>query len=112
MLVAGDLRTLTKLVLVPVRLLFTAATGRIASNQAAAALYLSQRDAPATSLVTAALGWRTTPPIDRRAAAELLRAELLPLYRHYVDAYANVLRSVANAPLARQLERVARRLGD
>lgn len=110
-LLAADMRTPTKLVLMPVRLLFTGATGRVASNDAAAGLYLERDAAPGAPLVASALAWRTVPPADRAPAAELLRTELLPLYSHFVDAYASLLRSVGDAPLARALERCGRALG-
>jgi hypothetical protein len=79
-----DPRHLTKIVLFPVRFLFTAATGLVGTNHAAVDHYLADPAAPALTLVGEALRWRTTPP-DPAVAAELLRRELLPLYLQFLD---------------------------
>ena len=79
-LIAHGVRRLTKLVLFPVRFLYTAATGRVGTNDAAAAWYRIDRKAPSTRLVAAALEWRTIPPADEANAALLLREQMVPLY--------------------------------
>lgn len=79
-----DPRHLTKIVLFPVRFLFTAATGLVGTNHAAVDHYLADPAAASPALVGAAIGWRTTPP-DPEIAAELLGRELLPLYLQYLD---------------------------
>ncbi|MCA1844593.1 MAG: hypothetical protein LC792_15665 [Actinobacteria bacterium] len=84
-LVAQGTRHLTKVVLFPVRFLFTAATGRVGTNHAAVEHYLARRGAAAPTLVSAALEWRTAPPTDEAAAIALLERELLPLYLEYLD---------------------------
>ncbi|MCA1845349.1 MAG: hypothetical protein LC792_19585 [Actinobacteria bacterium] len=86
-LVGQGPRHLTKIVLFPVRFLFTAATGRVGTNHGAVEHYLARPEAPARALVAAALEWRTAPPEDR-AAAGLLERELLPLYLEYLDDHA------------------------
>jgi hypothetical protein len=83
-LVARGPRRVTKIVLFPVRFLFTAETGRVGINALAAEHYLASAYAPAAALVTAALAWRREPPTDDEAA-ELLRRELIPLYVQYLD---------------------------
>jgi hypothetical protein len=84
-LMAQGPRHLTKIVLFPVRFLYSAATGRVGTNEAAVAHHLADAGAPAHDLVAAALRWRTEPPVDEAAAAELLRRELVPLYLRYLD---------------------------
>lgn len=84
-LLGQGVRHTTKIVLFPVRFLYTAATGGIGTNEAAVARYLAQPDGPARELVETAYRWRTEPPDDPAAATALLRRELLPLYRQYVD---------------------------
>jgi hypothetical protein len=80
-MLAGGVRHATRLVLVPVRLLYTARTGMLGSNDDAAAHYLSEPEAPAAALVAAALGWRKAPSgVDEEAALALLRDGLRPLY--------------------------------
>ena len=58
LLLARGLRRLTKLVLFPVRFLFTAETGRVGTNDTAVAHYLAAGDPPGAALVGAAPGKR------------------------------------------------------
>jgi hypothetical protein len=83
-LLAQGARRVTKLVLFPVRFLYSAETGLVGTNHAAVEHYVAGGSAPASELVAAALAWRTAPP-DRAAAAALLEQEMIPLYLHYID---------------------------
>lgn len=83
-LFAQGLRRVTKLVLFPVRFLYSAETGLVGTNHSAADHYLATNQAPGAALVAAALLWRTTPP-DRALATSLLQREMIPLYLHYID---------------------------
>lgn len=94
------IRRTTKLVLFPVRFLYTAATGRVGTNHAAAAWYPGGRQAPGTELVAAAVAWRTAPPRDQGLASGLLREHLLPLYLYYIDDHIERLVSVGETRLA------------
>jgi predicted nucleotidyltransferase len=104
LLLSRGVRRLTKLVLFPVRFLFTAATGRVGTNEDAVARYLADDEAPATTLVAAAFGWRTTAPTDEEAAAALLRKQMVPLYIHYIDDHITRLDALGEADLARAFE--------
>ena len=84
-LVSRGPRRLTKVVLFPVRFVYTAATGQAGLTALAVEHYLAIPGAPAAALVTAALAWRTQPPADATAAAALAGRELIPLYVHYID---------------------------
>ncbi|HYH48537.1 MAG TPA: hypothetical protein VEG38_03215 [Acidimicrobiia bacterium] len=88
-----EVRHLTKVVLFPVRFLFTAATGRVGTNHAAVEYYRADPKAPAHALVGQALTWRTTAP-DPGAAADLLDRELLALYLQYIDDHIARLRDL------------------
>jgi predicted nucleotidyltransferase len=110
LLLAGGVRRVTKLVLFPVRFLFTAATGRVGTNDAAVGYYLAGGEAPSTTLVAAALAWRTVLPADEQAAAELLREQMVPLYVHYIDDHITRLDSLGHAELARGFEEWRERL--
>jgi predicted nucleotidyltransferase len=88
LLVSRGPRRLTKVVLFPVRFLFTAMTGRVGTNSLAAEHYLALAQAPGSNLVLAALGWRLAAPEDKAVAADLLGRELLPLYLRYIDDHA------------------------
>jgi hypothetical protein len=85
LLVDRGVRRVTKLVLFPVRFLYTAATGGVGTNDAAVDRYLDDREAPSKDLVAAARAWRTRTPFDEAGAIELLDQHMVPLYVHYVD---------------------------
>ena len=99
LLVTAGVRWTTKIVLFPVRFLFTAETGREGTNDAAAHHYLAQAQAPGAELVAAALDWRTNPPA-REHAITMLRDGLLPLYVHYLADHIQRLESHRNSKLA------------
>jgi hypothetical protein len=99
-LLGRSVRRVTKLVLFPVRFLYTAATGRVGTNEAAVTRYLEDEQAPSATLVAAALEWRTTPPADQAVASRLLREQLLPLYLHYTDDHIERLESFEEVDLA------------
>jgi hypothetical protein len=108
-LVSRGPRRLTKIVLFPVRFLFTAETGQVGTNTLAARHYLASAYAPATTLVTAALAWRLEPPADDEATA-LLSRELIPLYVHYIDDHITRLHAVDRHRLAGSFHRWRTRL--
>jgi hypothetical protein len=103
-LLARGVRRVTKLVLFPVRFMFTAETGRIGTNDDAVGWYLTAGNAPAGSLVRAARGWRAGAPVDRVAAARLLHRELVPLYLHYIDDHIDRLAVAGQPELVRGFE--------
>ena len=108
-LVSRGPRRLTKIVLFPVRFLFTAETGQAGTNTLAAEHYLARANAPATMLVAAAVAWRLEPPADDEAAA-LLGRELIPLYVHYIDDHIERLHAVNHHRLADSFQRWRARL--
>lgn len=108
-LVSRGPRRLTKIVLFPVRLLFTAETSQVGTNTLAAAHYLARADASAATLVAAALAWRHEAPADDEATA-LLGRELIPLYVHYIDDHITRLRAVKRYRLADSFHRWRTRL--
>jgi hypothetical protein len=108
-LVSRGPRRLTKVVLFPVRFLFTAQTGRVGTNDIAAEHYLAGAPAPAAALVTAALGWRREP-LDGGRAAALLGREIIPLYRQYIDDHVTRLDAAGYSGLARRFGRWRDRL--
>ncbi|HEY3708081.1 MAG TPA: hypothetical protein VGL64_01800 [Amycolatopsis sp.] len=88
----------TKAVLLPLRILCTAAnsTGRASANDQAIDWYLAG-PAPAASLVRLAVRVRAGDPLVPEEVAPELAAGLLPLYRHYVEEQTQLLRQ-ADAP--------------
>jgi hypothetical protein len=109
-LVARGPRHLTKVVLFPVRFLFTAATGRVGTNHAAVDYYLANPEAVAPALAAAGLHWRTVPPDDPAAAVALLERELRPLYLEYIDDHTTRLGDLGQPELARAFTAWRRRL--
>jgi hypothetical protein len=57
----------------------------LGSNDAAAADYLGDPDAPAAALVAAAIRWRAGSPADAEEALALLRDGLQPLHLQLID---------------------------
>jgi hypothetical protein len=100
LLVAGGVRRVTKLVLFPVRFLFTAATGHVGTNEAAGARYLQDDRAPGHALVAAALAWRRGRKMNEAEAVDLLRADLIPVYLNFIDDYVERLRALGEESLA------------
>jgi hypothetical protein len=84
--------------------LYTAATGRVGTNDAAVAHYLDDDKAPSRILVAAALAWRSAAPSDGAAAATLLRERMLPLYLHYIDDHIERLSSLSEIDLTNQFK--------
>ena len=99
-LIAEGPRRVTKLVLFPVRFLYTAATGEVGTNDAAVAHYLEQSGAPGAGLVAAALQWRKRGWTDDTEARQLLAAELPALYRHYLEDHIERLDAAGRPELA------------
>jgi hypothetical protein len=108
-LVSRGPRRLTKIVLFPVRFLFTAETGQVGTNTRAAEHYLASANPPAAALVTAALAWRLEPPATDEATA-LLSRELIPLYIQYIDDHIARLHAVNRHRLAGRFQRWRARL--
>ncbi|URN03966.1 hypothetical protein LUW74_11950 [Actinomadura madurae] len=97
-------RTITKAVLFPVRLLYTATTGRLGRNDDAARWYTATPNISRT-LVTCAARWRANG-IDDPAAAGLLQRELLPLYQHCADQLSRKTAASGHPGLATRLARL------
>jgi len=100
MLVARGVRRVTKLVLFPVRFLYTAATGRVGTNDAAVDHYLETPGAASGELVAAARSWRTGVRFDEHTAIDLLDRQLVPLYRHYIEDHMARLAALGREDLA------------
>jgi hypothetical protein len=94
LLVSHGPRRLTKIVLFPVRLMYSAASGRVGTNEDAVHHYVSDPRTPSKNLATAALRWRVVAPHNSAEATALLEAELMSLYVHFIDDHvARVVRA-------------------
>jgi hypothetical protein len=102
-LAASGVRTLTKRILFPVRILFTARTGEIGRNQDAVEHFAAAERGPATDLAVQAYEWRSLPPDPTDPSViSTIAAGLLPLYRLFVDEYALRLREYSELDIAEQ----------
>lgn len=107
-LLAEGVRATTKVVLFPVRFMYTLSTERIGRNDEAAAWYSRTGAAPA--LAQAALMWRRQG-IDNPGHAQLLLSEhLVPMYLEFFDAYIEAVTAVGRADLTRELQQRRARL--
>jgi hypothetical protein len=100
-LAGSDARALSKLILFPVRFLFTARTGEVGRNEAAVAHLTARSKNPAAELARLALEWRNAGKVDSSAsAARALVAGLLPLYEEFAADYESRLREQGRPELA------------
>jgi hypothetical protein len=104
----GPIR-LTKMVLFPVRFLFTAMTGRVGANEAAVNHHLAGSRPVSGVLVRTALTWRAAPA-EGSLALPLLAREMTPLYLAYIDDHVSRLSALGRRDLARAFEEWRRRL--
>lgn len=111
-LAASDLKTLTKLVLFPVRFVFTAGTGEVGRNDSAVRHFSGLTAGPAAHLARAALEWRRTPPAQGdRATQDVIARGILPLYRLFLDDHEPRLRAYGRHDLAEAFRAWRERLG-
>lgn len=107
----ADPRWLTKIILLPVRFLHTAQTGRVGATDEAAERYLMAQRPVAGDLVRAAMRWREGETLREDEAVPLLRAQLVPLYAHYIGCLlAGPLSVVGDSGLITEFERWRDRL--
>jgi predicted nucleotidyltransferase len=100
-LLRSDPKTLTKLILYPVRFLFTARTGDVGRNDAAVEHFVATGQSPAAELARRALQWRETSPAHSDSdAIRAIAAGLLPLYREFLRDHEARLRAYGRADLA------------
>ncbi|NEQ66905.1 MAG: nucleotidyltransferase domain-containing protein [Symploca sp. SIO2D2] len=78
---------LTKIVLFPVRFLYTASTGDIGRNDIAVAHYLENNQGNKAELVNRAFRWRCEQPVCDEDTTKLMEKALIPLYLQFIDTY-------------------------
>ena len=101
-LLRTDQKTLTRLILWPVRFMFTARTGDVGRNDAAVEHFAATNKASAScDLVRLALKWRDAGPApEATRALAAIAAGILPLYCEFLSDYEPRLRELARADLA------------
>jgi predicted nucleotidyltransferase len=90
----SDARTVTKLILFPVRFLYTARTGEVGRNEAAVEHFAgAAKDPAAAALAKRALDWRNGAAGGFGAdATAAIAAGVLPLYQEFLDDHETRLR--------------------
>jgi predicted nucleotidyltransferase len=101
-LVAGGERLATKVVLFPVRFLYTLKTGQIGLNDGSVAWYAAEQ-LPGSALAQAAIDWRNDGLTDPDAAHQLLDAELVTLHAECLAEYTNDLDAMGDITRAEAL---------
>jgi len=96
-----DAKTLTKLILYPVRFIFTAETGDVGRNDAAVEHYVARTNGPHADLVRLALDWRhRSPPPGDPGAVQAISAGALPLYDDFLSDHERRLKHYGRHDLA------------
>ena len=111
-LASSDPRTWTKLVLYPLRFLFTARTGEVGPNEAAVDHFVSHATgAAAANLARMAIEWRNVPPDSGdQDAAEAMTSGLIPLYQEFLSDHERRLREYGRVDLAEAFREWQQRL--
>jgi hypothetical protein len=100
--IAGGERAATKVVLFPVRFLYTLKTGQIGLNDGSVAWYAAE-SLPGSALASAALDWRNAGLIDEELARQLLDADLVTLHAECLNEYAGDLDAMGDITRAEAL---------
>ena len=110
-LASSDAKILTKLILYPVRFMFTADTGDVGRNDAAAEHYVARTNGPQADLVRLALAWRhrSAPPGDP-ATVQAISGGALPLYDDFLSDHERRLKDYGRHDLAEAFGRWRREL--
>jgi hypothetical protein len=110
-LLQTDPKTLTKLILYPVRFTFTARTGEVGRNDAAVEHWCSAAEGASSQLARLALTWRDASPNPSDTnAIGALAAGLLPLYGEFLEDHEARLRDYDRPDLADAFRRWAQKL--
>lgn len=100
-LASHDVRTATKLVLCPVRFLYTAHTGQVGRNDVAVAHFVSGAPRGEAALAEAALAWRERPPdVGAPEVVQLLENGLRAIYVRFLSDYESRLAAYSRYDLA------------
>lgn len=100
-LARSDPKTLTKLILYPVRFMFTARTGEVGRNEAAVEHFVAATRGAPSRLASLALKWRNAAPKHSDESATQAIAEgVLPLYHEFLLDHERRLREYERPDLA------------
>lgn len=110
-LAQSDSKTLTKLILFPVRFMFTAQTGEVGRNEAAVEYFVASTPGASSNLARMALNWRNAENwCADQNAIQAIAAGALPLYRSFVSDHERRMREIGRPDLAEAFQKWQRRL--
>jgi len=96
-----DPKTLTHLILFPVRFMFTARTGEVGRNEAAVEHFVAASESAASNLARLALEWRNAAPRESDPVAiRAIAAGVIPLYHEFLLDHERRLREYGRVDLA------------
>ncbi len=96
-----DPKALTKLILFPVRFMFTARTGEVGRNEAAVEHFVAASESDASNLARLALEWRNAAPgASDQDAIQAIAAGVIPLYQEFLEDHEHRLREYGRVDLA------------
>jgi hypothetical protein len=105
-LAQSDAKTLTKLILYPVRFMYTARTGEVGRNEAAVEHFLAAQESASSDLARLALDWRSVIPTHSdKTAIQAIAAGVLPLYDEFLQDYEPRLREYGRVDLAEEFHK-------
>jgi len=100
-LARSDPKTLTKLILYPIRFMFTARTGEVGRNEAAVEHFVSTTGGASSKLASLALQWRAVAPEHTdESAVQAIADGVLPLYLEFLLDHERRLREYDRPDLA------------
>jgi predicted nucleotidyltransferase len=105
-LAQSDAKTLTKLILYPVRFMYTARTGEVGRNEAAVEHLVAAKESASSDLARFALDWRSAIPTHSdKNAIQAIAAGVLPLYDEFLMDYEPRLREYGRLDLAEKFQK-------
>lgn len=111
-LAQSDTKILTKLILFPVRFLFTAQTGEIGRNEAAVEYFVTHSSGTSSILVRLAFDLRNAKDVQAQTSiTNAIAAGVLPLYRSFVSDHERRMREYGRQDLAEAFQKWYERLG-
>lgn len=110
-LAQSDAKNLTKLILFPVRFMFTAQTGEIGRNEAAVEHFVATAPGAPSTLARLALGWRNAEEFRAdQSVVQAIAAGVLPLYRAFVSDHMQRMHDYGRPDLVEAFQRWQQRL--
>ena len=110
-LAQSDPKTLTKLILFPVRFMFTAQTGEVGRNEAAVEHFVVTAPGASSTLARLALDWRNAENWQAdTSAVQAIATGVLPLYRAFVIDHEQKTREYGRDDLADAFQKWRSRL--